>query len=215
MKRFKLFISVALVFIAISGFSQLNFAVEGGISSSSFTATNVDRFLSQPKVRPHLGGFAHLKIYKGFGLRAGLKYQMKGAGFTYVDTNQLFFGAVELEHKTGYLSVPLIFQYNIGKRVKNGFHLNFGINNSFLLHDKFTGRYVYEDQNGDSVEKDFPTILTPRNQEMSFIVGVGLASAGILFEFNYEQSFKNLYPVSEEAPKVRNSVFNISVGYIF
>ena len=106
MKKIRILVFTAFIFAGLSAFSQLNFAVEGGISSSSFTATNVDRFLSQPKVRPHLGGFAHLKIYKGFAIRAGLKYQMKGAGFTYVDTNSIFAGAVNIEHKTGYFSVP-------------------------------------------------------------------------------------------------------------
>lgn len=215
MKKIKFIILTSFILFGFSSFSQINFGVEGGISSASFTGSEIDRFLTQPKIRPHIGGFAHLKVYRGLALRAGLKYQMKGGGFTYVDTNNIFTGNVDINHRMGYISIPLMIQYDIGGKVKNGFHLNAGINNSFLIHDRFKGSYEYENSDGEMIQKDFPTTLKPHSKEMSFIIGVGLVSAGILFEFNYEQSFSNLYPAMEEAPTVKNSIFNISVGYIF
>lgn len=216
MKGIKLIIISILIAFSFSAKSQLNYGVLGGFSSSSFLGSDMQRFLNDPKVKLHFGGTAHLKIYKSIGLRMDVMYQAKGAGFSYVDTNGTFAGNVDITQKLGYLSIPLQIQFTPGASVKNGFHINLGVVANYLLHNKFEGIIEQEDANGEMIESPFPQKLSPKSNELGFRFGFGLSSSGILFEFNYEQSFDKLYSIDGGvAPSIKNSILSVTVGYLF
>lgn len=214
MKKLKYFLIIPLSLLFLNGFSQFHFGAKIGGSSASLSGMNIKNFKPTQRTYFHGGGVVNYSFTNFLSLQAELMYSGKGTSFGFTAENQVYKGEVKIDQRLGYFSVPLMIQLNFGSDPRSNFHINGGIVNSWLIHDKFSGNITVEDA-GQMVTKDFTYQLDLNKQDFGYAFGVGLLANGIMFDFRYEQGTKSIYGTAEGNPNVRNRAFMVSIGYLF
>lgn len=214
MNKIKYLLLLLFTSVFLNSYSQFHFGAKIGGSSASLSGMNITNFKPTQRTYFHGGGVVNYSFTNFFSLQAELLYSGKGTAFSFTAENQVYKGEVKFDQRLGYFSVPLLLQINFGSDPRSNFHINAGIVNSWLIHDKFSGSITTEDA-GQEVTKDFTYQLDLNKQDLGYAVGVGLLANGIMFDFRYEQGTKSIYGTSEGNPNVRNRAFMVSIGYLF
>jgi hypothetical protein len=135
----------------------------------------------------HVGGFAEIKLNEKFSLQPELLYSTQGS-----EANDL------VEVKVDYLAIPLMVKYYLSEN----FSIDAGPQASFLLNDKAE----FKDTSIPIVDTDAASF------DFGLNVGVGYNFSSHLFaqaRYNY-----GITTVGDN-PDIRNSVFQMSLGYKF
>ncbi|OUR97636.1 hypothetical protein A9Q86_15600 [Flavobacteriales bacterium 33_180_T64] len=135
----------------------------------------------------HIGGFAEFKINENFSLQPELLYSTQGS-----EAENL------AKIKVDYLVIPLMAKYYLSEK----FSIEVGPQASFLINDKA------EFNDGSIADSE----IDASSFDFGLNVGVGYNFSSHLFaqvRYNY-----GITTVGEN-PDIRNSVFQISLGYKF
>ncbi|WP_044401908.1 porin family protein [Lacinutrix sp. Hel_I_90] len=181
---------VLLVITAVFGLSNAMNAqdVDFGVK----TGLNISNFTGGEADRNnligfHIGTFAEIKLSDKFSLQPELLYSRQGS-----EANNF------VKIKVDYLALPLMAKYYLSDK----FSLEAGPQMSFLVNDKA----VFNDSAIPDAETDASSF------DFGLNIGLGYAVSSNLFiqtRYNY-----GITTVAEN-PDIKNSVFQVSLGYKF
>jgi len=148
----------------------------------------------------HVGAVAEITISEKFSFQPELIYSAQGAKVKFNISNEGTF-------KLNYLNVPLLTKYYVADR----FSVEVGPKIGFLLS---------AEQIVDSNSQDYKDFLKTIDFGLSFGVSYALDDTGLNFGARYNLGFSNILdsPVYGEESgtySIKNSVLQISVGYLF
>jgi len=156
------------------------------------TGLNISNFIGGDADRNnifsfHAGGFAEFELSEKFSLQPELLYSRQGSEAENV-----------INIKVDYLAIPVMAKYYLSEN----FSLEVGPQASFLINDKAE----FNDSSIPDAETDAP----------SFDFGINLGF-GYNFNSNLFAQARYNYGITTitENPDIRNSVFQISLGYKF
>ncbi|RLD63937.1 MAG: hypothetical protein DRI84_09120 [Bacteroidetes bacterium] len=199
-----------------SSYAQFGFGLRIGGASTSLTGVgaNMEEFRPEPKLKLVAGGVINYSFGRRIALQTEILYSGKGSAMKYYYQDDVLRGEVSLDLRLGYLAVPLIFQFKMGDR-DNYFHFDAGIVFNQLVHTKYTGTILAEDDKGNKVDQIFELDAEPNAQDFGYTLGIGLVANGLLFDFSYEIGARDVYPSTTDGLNIRNRSFKVSIGYIF
>ncbi len=186
MKKVLVIVAFVTMFSATAVNAQnFKFGAKGGINFANLTGDDVD---ADMLVGFHLGVTAEYTFNEKIGIQPELLFSAQGAKADGED----------FKAKLNYLNLPVMLKYHVTK----GFNLQMGPQVGFLLDSKLEG-------NGDEGDADeiFKTV--------DFGVNFGLGyqfNENIFIEGRYNLGLSDIV---KEDGKAKNSVFQISVGYMF
>lgn len=195
----KIFLVMVVALLAIQGNAQdLNFGVKGGLNLANFTGDDAGD--TDMRTAFHLGVLAEYMINEQFAIQPEVLFSAQGAKIK----NKLG----ELDVKLGYVNVPVMFKYYVAP----GFSLQAGPQVSFLVDSK--------------VEHDNKTVTDALNKlgiadkdnykTVDFGLNFGLGykfDNNIFVEGRYNLGLTKIHDKGDA--KVKNGVFQFSVGYMF
>ena len=208
----KLLIAAIAVFgIAFNSYAQeFSFGPKAGVNFATLSGDGDDISM---KTGFHVGGAALFKFNEKMGVQAELLYSAQGAKSEYSETD---FGYTENQEETlklDYLNIPFSFKYFI----VDGFNVAAGPQASILLSAKreydysYSGPGIDESESGEDDVKDFVTPI-----DFGFHIGAGYQMAnGLTFDARYNIGFINVNDFSGSTFDQKNSVIQLSVGYMF
>lgn len=133
----------------------------------------------------HIGGVAEFKVNEKFSLQPELLYSRQGAE-----------SGNSVKLKLDYLSIPLMAKYYVTEK----FSIEAGPQLSFLVNDKA----VFNDRSIPNLNTD------ASNFDFALNVGFGYnINANLFAQVRYNYSITTI----SENPDLKNSVFQISLGY--
>lgn len=163
-----------------------DFGVKGGLSIPSLTGDVNDNVKS--RVAFHAGLFAEVSFSDMFSIQPELLYSSQG--YKFVDDKGI----------NDYLNVPIMGKfYPI-----EGFHIEMGPQFGFLLSAKEKGKSRTQD-----VKEGYKTF----DFGLNFGTGYKLTDYNLLFGVRYNLGLTNV--LKDNSSKIKNGVFQISVGYLF
>lgn len=191
----KLLLSVAM--LSFLGANAQTFGLKAGLNISN--VSNLYESSTNSRTGFNAGAFVNLPLANKFKIQPELLYSQKGLKYPT--------GTEEY----GYLSIPIMFQYNI---VEN-FYIEAGPEFSILLSakDKFNGKTTnqYEYESGTFDLKD-------EYRTLDIGVGFGLGydiTKNIGANARYVAGFTDLYKETTKGDIAKNSLFQIGVSYKF
>lgn len=191
----KLLFSVAL--IGYAGFNAQTFGVKGGVNISN--VSNLYESSTSSRTGFNAGAFVNIPIANNFRVQPELLYSQKGLKYPT--------GTEEY----GYLSIPVMLQYNLVEK----FYLEAGPEFSILLSakDKFNGKTTNQ--------YDYPAETYDLKDEyrgLDIGLGVGLGydfTKNFGMNARYVAGLTDLYKETTAGDVAKNSVFQIGVYYKF
>lgn len=185
----KLFFTVALatlVFTAQSYAQDVKFGAKAGLNISNFSGGDADR---NSLLSFHVGAVSEIPLSEKFSLQPELIYSRQGSEAQNPESVKI---------KLDYLSIPIIAKYYL----VDGFSLEFGPQASFLINDK-----------AEFIDSDLPDEDTDAS---GFDFG---ANAGLGYDITSDLFVQARYyfgiTTVAENPDIKNSVFQLSLGYNF
>jgi len=203
---------VLMMFSGSVAFSQFSFGGKFGGASTNLTGIGLKDFIPKQKMKFLGGAIINYSIGNRIGIQTELLYSAKGSAYQYYEENSIRRGVVNLEQKLGYFAMPILLQLKMGDR-ENYFHLNGGVVFNSLIHEKFEGTIMAEDDKGNTAEEEFTLEQSPAKTDFSYAFGIGLLANGINFDFRYEIGTKDVFQAAPDEPKIYNRSFQVSVGY--
>lgn len=180
-----------------TGLNIANLNIDGG----GFPGTN-------SIVNFHIGGFAEIMLNKKVAFQPELLYSAQGAKFDYLfddGTGSLY--DTENTFKLSFINIPLMFKYY----PESKFFLEAGPQVGFLTSAKLKVNVIGYGSDTQNIDEAF------KNIDFGFNLGAGYnisKHASINARYNF-----GLSNIGESEPgedtSVKNSVFSISIGYIF
>jgi opacity protein-like surface antigen len=188
-KRLLLSTIIILGLSGLMGAQNVDFGLKTGLNISTFTGGEVDR---DNLFGFHIGGFAEFKLNEKFSLQPELLYSTQGA-----EVENL------VKIKVDYLTIPLMVKYYLSEN----FSIEAGPQASFLVNDKG------EIEDSNVIDFDFVEVKTDASS-FDFVLNVGV---GYNFTSHLFAQARYKYGVTTvvENPDIKNSVFQISLGYKF
>ena len=181
--------------MTVIGFSQTTFAqdvdfgVKAGLNIANFSGGDGDR---NSLLTYHLGGVAEISLSERFSLQPEVLYTRQGSEAQATNEQE----AVKV--KLDYLAIPLMAKYYIADR----FTIEVGPQFAFLLEDK-----------AEFVDADLPDADTDASG-FDLLANIGLGYAinnNIFLQTRYSYGITTVV----ENPDIKNSVFQVSLGYTF
>ena len=190
----KVVFAIAMLSVALTVNAQdVKFGAKAGINFSNIYGDDVED--NEVRTSFHIGAVAEIKISEKFSIQPEVLYSAQGV------TNDQ--DNVDVTLKLDYLNIPVMAKYYVAK----GFSLEAGPQLGFLLSAKAKG------ESGDeSSELDIKDELESIDFGLNFGAGYKLDN-GLNFSARYNLGLSNISEDSDSA--VKNSVFQISVGYFF
>ncbi len=186
MKKVLVIVAFATLFIATKTNAQeFKFGLKGGINFAKFIGDDVDADMFTGF---HLGAVAEYSFNEKVVIQPELLFSTQGAKAD----------GANFKVKVNYLNLPIMVKYF----VSDGFNLQAGPQIGFLLDSKFEGEDV-----GIDADEAFKNI--------DFGVNLGLGyqfDEHIFIEGRYNLGLSD---IMKEDGNAKNSVFQISLGYIF
>jgi hypothetical protein len=192
----KLYSFFVLFLINYISFSQVSFGVKSGIN----IATTKD-LIAYPKNRIgwHAGGFTKISMNKKSFLQTELLYSAKG--YRYVDLS----GGATVAMRLNYLTVPILFGYEIDHKTK----VVLGTELGYLMKATLVKANINA------------TNSFPKKFDIGLLIGLGYnITKGLGAEIRYNYGFKRFYQT--DAIGIRrgeslagNRVFQIGLNYFF
>jgi len=218
----KLILSLAVVASAAgvaNAQTGIKVGVKGGFNGSTFSGT--DSKGSEYKAGFAAGGFVNFGVSDNFSVQPEFLYSQKGAS---VDDFQV--SGRTLKSTLGYLDVPIMLRYNVGEDGK-GFFVELGPQGSFVLHNR-----DFIQTGGVNTQQTENTSTNDLNKVViGYVGGLGYQiTSGLQIGLRYTGDFSRVYKEGASTslkaasgtsapflqnPNVRNSVFQLQVGYAF
>jgi opacity protein-like surface antigen len=202
--------------------------LKGGFNGSTFSGTNSKG--SEYKAGFAAGGFVNFGVSDNFSIQPEFLYSQKGASVdNYSGTTAngaAIASGTTLKSTLGYLDVPIMLRYNIGEDGK-GFFVELGPQGSFVLHNRDflqTGG-VNTQQTENTSTNDLNKVVIGYVGGLGYQITSGL-QIGLRYTGDFSRVYKDGASTSLKAasastapflqnPNVRNSVFQLQVGYAF
>jgi hypothetical protein len=213
----KMLIKITLVaflatFFAQNTFAQAAFGVKAGANFTNLKSS-VDVDNESKSILSFNGGLiVEAPISETFGIRTGFEIQGKGAKSDYSDT------AFTIKSKSSiiYGQIPVVFAYNGSKFfIGAGPYLGFGIAGKSKIKISGLGPGFDTDETnkikfGNKEEDD----VTPF--DFGARMEAGLKFSNIRVSLNYDLGLANIISKPNRGGEsVKNSVFGLSLGYMF
>ncbi len=183
-------LTVSVCNIAVS--QDINFGVKGGVNFASLTG---DTSGLETRTAFHFGIVAEVQISDKFAFQPELLYSSQGAKDSEFDE----------ELKTNYLNIPLMAKYYVAENIS----IEAGPQIGLLLSAKT------EIDGADDEDIKFRF----RDVDFGFNFGLGYKlGSGLNFGLRYNLGISNIVNEVEAFVtdnKINNSVFQISIGYLF
>jgi len=201
MKKFVLTVAIAATSIfaanaqADSDLVQLGF--KGGVNFS--TVTSDDDSFDEPKSRTsfNTGFVAEVPYSNRFSLQAEVLYS--GQGF---EIENVSVDGENAEYQLGYIQIPLLAKFYLieGLNIYAGPQIGFQVSEKIKIGD-------------DEIDvEDNPFLEESEDIDFGAAVGAGYKfSNGFFLDARYNRGFSELF----EGSDVRNSVFQVGVGFMF
>lgn len=196
MKKLSLTLALALALVFSSN-AQISFGAKAGVNFAKLTG---DIANAKSRTSFVFGAMAEIPITEKFSFQPELLYSSQGAKGEETD----FDGTYKEELKFDYLNLPLMAKYYVAEN----FSLEVGPQIGFLLSAK--EEYDYPDESGSEDVKD-------SLESIDFVLNFGLGyklDNGLNFGARYNLGLSNIAK-GPDAGKVRNGLFQITVGYFF
>lgn len=207
-KGFITFIALMLLSSIIAQEKKVSFGAKGGLNISNFSGGITDVLDYDSKFGFHIGGLAEMSLSKKMSIQFELMFSTQGASFSapITDGTGVVFGDIVVDINYDYLNIPVLAKYYVLK----GFSIQAGPQIGFLVNAKAKSdlEEVFGNENLEDVSK----------LDLAFSFGLGYQlKSNLLFEARYNIGLSNTddSELSNSDFAVRNSVLQISVGYMF
>ena len=198
-----LFVFVSLVTFNMS--NSQSFGIKAGLNLSDLTGD----INTKPDFRVsfHLGVAAEFKISDVLSFQPELIYSQQGASRSYKDQDPNV--SYKDKIKYDYLNIPFKFKYYLTKTLSLEAGPNFGL----LLSSKNEFEIT---SNGENVQSSY-TVEHIKNSRFGLSLGIGyLFDNGFNLGATYDFDLSNIAKEDSDGNyKLKNSVFQIFVGYFF
>ncbi len=189
MKRILLSLGLLLSVATAASAQEIRFGLKGGANYSSLTGDNTDGVES--KIGLQAGALANFALSDLISIQPEVLYSQKGYQAE-VDN--------DIKYKINYIDVPLLVKVNAG-----GLFFEGGPQVGFLAGAKRTNGDVDRDIKGGYDKVDF-----------GYVAGLGYqAASGPMIGLRYNGGISNINKGDINPNKIRNSVFQLYVGYVF
>lgn len=117
------FLVAVLTFFSVSAFSQgVSFGVKAGLNVSNYTSSDGGPS-SSALIGFHGGAYLTAMFSEHIGLQPELLYSMQGDKYSYNSG----FGSVDVKSQLSYISIPVLFRYNVNDLISFHAGPQFGI----------------------------------------------------------------------------------------
>ena len=191
---------IAVVSLSIAhaqSIQSVKFGAKAGVNFANLVGDDVED--ASMRTSFHVGGVVDLMISDKFSFQPELLYSSQGARYKY-DENGF---DVEQTLKLDYLNLPLMGKFHVTEE----FSLHVGPQIGFLL-----AANAKIESEGITVEDDVKDFIKDIDFGVNLGAGYKLPS-GLFFDARYNIGLSNLPDEGDD--KVRNSVIQVSVGYLF
>ncbi|AKD05508.1 hypothetical protein PKOR_04150 [Pontibacter korlensis] len=192
MKKTLLLLTLLLTLTTVfTAEAQTRFGVKVGVNYSGFEGDDADD--ADRRFGFHAGVMAYMPVVEDFfAIKPEILYSQKGAEFE---------DLANLKFRLSYVDVPVLAQINAGP-----LYFEAGPQVSFRVQDKVEVDDASYDVDSDALKRT----------SFGYAAGIGLASTplGLSVGVRYNADFTKLYE-DDNAGNVRNSVFMLTLGYMF
>ena len=186
MQKIILLIVITVLGLTSGDAQEIKFGAKAGLNLAYVTGDDTEDVT--PNTDFHFGVMAEWKISDKFALQPEVIYSGQGAD-TNIDSERVV--------SLNYLNVPIMGKYYVTK----GLSLEAGPQIGFLLYTE-----------GGSI--NFEDALKSIDLGVNFGVGYKLDN-GLNFSARYNLGLSNIIDLDGVSDKIRNGVFQLSVGYFF
>jgi len=192
----KLLLTAAAVFALTTVNAQdITFGVKAGVNFANINVSDPDEN-SDPITSFHFGGTVEFSISETFSVQPELLYSAQGSSNS---ENNEGFGKVVLN--LDYIYLPIMVKYYVAE----GLSLEIGPQIGFLIK---------AESGTDDISVDVKDVIKSIDFGLNFGAGYKLES-GLNFAARYNLGLSDISDVDDSASKVKNGVFQLSVGYTF
>ncbi|MCX2681478.1 porin family protein [Galbibacter sp. EGI 63066] len=203
MKKLLLVAVATIGFVFVSQAQEVKFGVKAGINIANLTGADED---IDARTSLHIGGVVEFPFSEKFALQPELLFSSQGAKVSESEEGNSY----ERKLKLNYLNIPVMAKLYLTK----GFSLEAGPQAGFLLSakDKWEATFGTSESYEDDIKDQLKEI------DLSFNFGLGYKlENGLFFSGRYNLGFSDISDFEEEGDddKVKNGVFQLSVGFMF
>jgi hypothetical protein len=198
MKKISLIITAALLSTALFAQHSANLGLKGGLNlSSTKNVTAEDE--TDTKIGFYGGLLAHIHLAPEWAVQPEIVFSRQGTEYAFSTGGQTNEAKINLD----YLNIPVVVQYMFN----NGFRIETGPQVGFLLN---TDAEINDQPSTFVTKRDF------KNVDLSWAFGLGyLSKSGIGVGGRYNLGISDINNSPDETDKIKNSVFQIGLFYMF
>ena len=212
MKKLLLTAAIAVFTLSSVNAQDITFGAKAGINIANLDVTdaNIDSRTSL-----HLGVTAEFEISDTFSIQPELLYSAQGATESDTYEDSFIREVSEYEWKLNYIQIPIMAKFYVSEGLsleagpQIGFLASAEVDSDSTETSLFDGSSVSTSSTVDAKE-----IVKSVDFGLNFGLGYKLDS-GLNFALRYNLGLSNIYDVSESTVKIKNRVFQLSVGYTF
>jgi opacity protein-like surface antigen len=212
MKKLLLTAAIAVFTLSSVNAQDITFGAKAGINIANLDVTdaNIDSRTSL-----HLGVTAEFEISDTFSIQPELLYSAQGATESETYEDSFVRQVSESEWKLNYIQIPIMAKFYVSEGLsleagpQIGFLASAEVDSDSTETSLFDGSSVSTSSTVDAKE-----IVKSVDFGLNFGLGYKLDS-GLNFALRYNLGLSNIYDVSETDVKIKNRVFQLSVGYTF
>ena len=212
MKKLLLTAAIAVFTLSSVNAQDITFGAKAGINIANLDVTdaNIDSRTSL-----HLGVTAEFEISDTFSIQPELLYSAQGATESDTYEDSFIRSVSESEWKLNYIQIPIMAKFYVSEGLsleagpQIGFLASAEVDSDSTETSLFDGSSVSTSSTVDAKE-----IVKSVDFGLNFGLGYKLDS-GLNFALRYNLGLSNIYDVSESTVKIKNRVFQLSVGYTF
>ena len=212
MKKLLLTAAIAVFTLSSVNAQDITFGAKAGINIANLDVTdaNIDSRTSF-----HLGVTAEFEISDTFSIQPELLYSAQGATESDTYEDSFIRSVSESEWKLNYIQIPIMAKFYVSEGLsleagpQIGFLASAEVDSDSTETSLFDGSSVSTSSTVDAKE-----IVKSVDFGLNFGLGYKLDS-GLNFALRYNLGLSNIYDVSESTVKIKNRVFQLSVGYTF
>ena len=212
MKKLLLTAAIAVFTLSSVNAQDITFGAKAGINIANLDVTdaNIDSRTSL-----HLGVTAEFEISDTFSIQPELLYSAQGATESDTYEDSFIRSVSESEWKLNYIQIPIMAKFYVSEGLsleagpQIGFLASAEVDSDRTETDLFDGTSVSTSSTVDAKE-----LVKSVDFGLNFGLGYKLDS-GLNFALRYNLGLSNIYDVSESTVKIKNRVFQLSVGYTF
>lgn len=221
MKTKKLFLAGAMLFMTFSGAlaQQSQFGIKAGVNYSTLSGNDMGETDYLPGF--HAGLIAEFKLSPKFALQPELLYSLEGAESSLDMEIDEFFFSSEQKLKLGYINLPVMAKFYVSE----DFSFQAGPQVGYLVSAKneyeFSSNFSEDFDMNESGTEDIKEELKKISFGLNF--GMGYEFSNLFLQARYHLGLSDISDYQPdpnddmdlEFEKIKNSGFQLSVGYKF